>query len=214
MTWWLLAALPHIFLSAWINYVRGGSKGWMRAPSWLPGRQLTGAVYFLPALIVVPWGSQEVWGGFLDIPTWAAALTLLYVAPSIMTIASQSPGHGSYMDMGYWDKADNEAIRLLLIPLKLALGTDRSFVYDFIGMLVKGVGMAAVPALFWGIYGGITAGVVASLGFLSMPIWYAVNHRWFPKLQTTKLFGAPVFWAELFHGAAIAAGIWAGVLLM
>jgi hypothetical protein len=202
---WAALALLHITASAYINYARGGSRDWLEKPSWLPARQLTAATYFLPVLWLVLTNADGPWYAV------TADVLVLYALPAALFIAPQGMGHGSYMDVGHWDRPDNETLRHVLRPLTWLGVSDRAAGYDLTGLLVKGALMGLTPGVVWYLFDLRVLAAAVLLGSMTMPIWYGINNRW-TKLHERRFFGARVYWAELMHGAAIGASVWVGVL--
>lgn len=208
-----------ILLSGWLNVVRGGSHGWLKAPSWLPGRQLCPPVFMMPMLVFPP-----------DGPYWLTAVA--FVSLCAVFLAVQGLGHGSYMDAGTYGQRDNESLSWILdlipglkeqvmldgqtgIPLTNEKGQKRIVdnpLRDFVGGLIKGILMTLpftiVSIMLYSSY--------QPLMFLAAGIFYPVawfiNNRWYAGLQQKRLFGAPVYWAELFQGIAFALAAWLSVV--
>jgi hypothetical protein len=234
---WAALIAAHLCLSAWVNLARGGAHGVLKPPGWFPGRQLTGAIYYLPLLLAVPaFAPGGPLGGFLvesDVPGWAVAASVLYAIPAALMVASQGPGHGSYMDAGTVWRRDNEwSKRLLdLIPplrerplitsgAEAVYSPDGRRAYfpnaarDFVGGLLKGVVLIALPPtlIWWAWTGHAWAFVFVAAGAVYPLAWF-VNNRWWRHLGRIGIApGTPVYWAELFQGAAFGAGAW-GVAL-
>lgn len=220
-----LASLAHVLLSGWINLVRGGSHGWLKAPSWFPGRQLTGPIFFAPMLFLVDWT------GVLPAICGVAALWLV---PSALTIAIQGLGHGSYMDAGTYGQRDNEALRVVLNlipgleersvldgvtgePLKNGKGQDVIYdnpLRDFVGGLLKGLLLTAPVAAIWGVFLSSFAPALFLVSGVLYPVAWFANNRWFPRTRKARLFGAPVYWAEIWQGMAFAASVLAVLALI
>jgi len=212
----ILLAIPHIIASAYINYARGGSKDWLKWPSVVPARPLTGFIYALPILTISP-GAIDMPPGLPEVMLQAslvAKLTALYLLMALSTLATQWLGHGSHMDAGtHKDKKDNELLRFPLKPLTWFGVRDGSPGYDFCGLLLKGSIMGLVPMVLAAYFiESWMAGAALMAGFASMPIWYFVNNNW-TEIHRERLAGARVYWAELFHGGAIAVGYWGCVVL-
>lgn len=208
-----LGCLVHVLLSGWINLVRGGSHGWLKAPSWFPGRQMTGPIFFSPMLLLVDWtGTLST---LYDV-------TLLWLAPSLATIAAQGLGHGSYMDAGTYGQRDNESLRVVL-DLVPALreevqrdGVTGEMLFnekglpciydnplrDFVGGLLKGLLMTAPVAALWGFALGSFAPALFLVSGAFYPVAWFLNNRWLPRTGDVRLLGAPVYWAEVWQGSA------------
>jgi hypothetical protein len=187
----LLITIPliivHTILCSYIWYARGGSQGWLEIPDWFPSRASTGLVIFGMMAYYLPF----------DLYT----LSIVLLIPYVWNLYGQSLGHGSYMDAGYWDRPDVQQLRHLLVPFKLLLGTDRSATYDFIGGLLKGIIMTAPIAALWVWYFNSLVPLLLIIVAVALPVSWFINNRWYTKLQTTTLLGAPVYWAELIFGA-------------
>lgn len=204
----------HVVASAWINYHRGGSRGWMSPPIKIPGKATTGFIFALP-VFYVDFPMSQMPPGLPDVMMVASETIRvfgLYLTLALSTIGTQWLGHGSWMDAGTWkEKKDNELLRYALRPLTWIGIRDGSPGYDFCGLTLKGAIMGAIPLTVFVYIDGWLAGAAAMAGFVSMPVWYFINNNW-TDLWQKPLLGVRVYWAELFHGAAISVGYWAAVL--
>lgn len=196
-----LAAILHACLSAFVNFDRGGDRD-VITPEWWPERQMTGAVYYLPMLLLYA----------MDDRFLVYDVAALYLIPAVLTIASQSLGRGSYGDAATVDRPDNESLRHVLNlipqlreephPTKAGKITPNKL-RDFTGLLLLGLimGLPGAAAMAWfGWWWSLAAIVV---GFGSMPIWYFLNNQWLPQTRKWTPFGVHISLAELLHGAVM-----------
>jgi hypothetical protein len=227
--------LAHVGASAWINLIRGGSHGKLSVPSWFPGRQLTGLVYFLPVALVahaLPAGGPlaAISGSLAPYPH-VAAMVALYVLPAAIMVAAQGPGHGSYMDAGTFGQRDNEwSSKILdLVPMlreqilrdgvtdqpilnhKGQMMVEDNALRDFSGGLLKGVMLMALPpALVWWAWTGDVASLLYVLAGIVYPLAWFLNNRWWRHLGRIGIAkDTPVYWAELIQGASFGGATWA-----
>lgn len=229
-----LAFFSHVALSAWINLVRGGSHGVLSAPSWFPGRQVTGAVYFLPALLLIAFlpasGPLGVLLVAFGAPITMTSIIAVYALPAAVMVASQGPGHGSYMDAGTYGQRDNEwsapfldafsALEETVLrdgvtgePLLNEKGREiivDNPLRDFVGGLLKGVVLMALPpAVLWYAWTGEVWAFSYLLAGVAYPVAWFLNNRWWRHLGRIGLTKTtPVYWAELIQGAVFGAMTW------
>lgn len=235
--WTLLmtaAVFFHAAASAWINLVRGGSHGILAAPSWFPGRQVTGAIYFLPALfLAASLPSSGALGGLaasLGLPAAMTSIIAVYALPAAIMVASQGPGHGSYMDAGTYGQRDNEWSAPFLDAFSVLEETvlrdgvtgepllnDKGHeiivdnpLRDFVGGLLKGVVLMALPpAVLWYAWTGEIWAFSYLLSGVAYPVAWFLNNRWWRHLGRIGLTkSTPVYWAELIQGAVFGAMTW------
>ena len=175
-------------MSSYIWYARGGSQGWLEIPDWFPSRASTGLIIF--SAMLYHFSAPLTW--------WD--ITVLFFIPYVWNLFAQSLGHGSYMDAGYWNRPDVQGLRWLLKPVAFALDSDRSAAYDYCGGLLKGLIMTMPIMALWMWYFSSLAPLFLIVVAFALPTTWFINNRWYKSLQQTSLWGAPVYWAELFFG--------------
>lgn len=194
-----IVCLLTILLSGPINVARGGSQDtWFEILLVLPQRQITGLVYFMPGLLLVDWSAHPY--------SVALQVNSFWFLPGVLTVATQSPGHGAFMDMATRDDKADAREFLDFVPRKVFRLTGGTLAHDFTGMLTKGVLMGLPSLLCWGYLNGMwVAAGISAFAFATMPVWYAINNRW-TDFHSRLFFGKPLYWAEWWHGSAIGIG--------